>query len=532
MNSNFICFDTEDNSKELLMAGKSGFDKEVTQIAGITQSGKTYYSKGNVKGFLKWLLQRPEQFIYAHNVQYDLGNLFGDTIDALDIVTVGGRLIRAAWKNKIFLDTFNIWPMSAKKLGEKFGVKKLALDVYSKEYVFRDVEIIHAAMKFVWEITGYMGLQKCPATLGGLAVKVWRQWGGENVHDSHILSRQALYGGRVELFKAESESDSVCYTDINSLYPYVMTFDFPAELKETRKMLAHGITTVTIKLPETELALLPFRSVDGRIYYPYGKITGTWTNIELHHAEENGAKILKVHESIGTNDTIQPYKYFVDKLYNLRVNSTSEAEKLFYKLLMNNLYGRLSVSGKIGRSVYRTPESEKKGVPYGEKVHVEYSLPLSTETNWSHGSYVTAYGRIELFKAMQAIATKHLIYCDTDSTIFDWPRKKPLPFKCGDKLGQMKLVAWQSLCMTYAPKMYRTDDEYKAKGVPRQLAKQYIETGRAEFDLPFRLRESILFFDRQNVKKLSVWRKIIKIRHDNYDRKSLKKNRFFPLAIA
>src|SRR6266478_3704465 len=133
----FIVFDTEDTALELQQSGKSGFLKQVTQIAAKSREGDTFYNRGDVKGFLKWLSCRKETFFYAHNLQYDLGNLFGKELDKLDCTLVGGRLIRAVWGKKIFVDSFNIWPMAAKKLAIAFGLKKLDMDVHSKEYVFR-----------------------------------------------------------------------------------------------------------------------------------------------------------------------------------------------------------------------------------------------------------------------------------------------------------------------------------------------------------------------------------------------------------
>ena len=120
----FICFDTEDDSKELMEAGLSGFDKKVTQIAAIAGNGDDFYSAGDVNKFLTWLRKRPETRIYALNTQYDLGNLFGDTPDCLDVTMVGGRLIKAMWGQKAFVDVFNLYQMSVKKLGEKFGLAK------------------------------------------------------------------------------------------------------------------------------------------------------------------------------------------------------------------------------------------------------------------------------------------------------------------------------------------------------------------------------------------------------------------------
>lgn len=550
----WIVFDTEDDSKELLEAGKSGFDKRVTQIAAMTAEGKRYYNKGDVRDFLRWLRQQPERFIYAHNIQYDLGNLFGKELDVLDCTLVGGRMIKAVWGNKCFVDSFNLWPMALKKLALAFDTEKLETDSMATDtaYVWRDVEILHAAMMFAWQFTTMLGIKILPPTLGGLCVKIWKHWQGENCHDSLELSREALFGGRVELFKTCNESEYVCYTDVNSLYPAMLQRDFPGVLEDYETKLApHGIARVTVKVPQTELPLLPYRSQDGRITYPYGQFTGTWTMPELQELEQSGGKIIKVHQCYGTAEVSQPYREFTDRLYKARLASNSGAEKLFFKLLMNNLYGRLGTTGKIGRTVYRNERNEHDGVPFGEKVLVSYSMPLSEETNWSHAAYVTAYGRLELLKYLRKIGAANLIYCDTDSAIFDVPSpqfnlqfsQSPRPgaitcgttsigFATGTDLGAMKLESWETCCRTYAPKMYQAGNHWKAKGVPQRLAREFIEKGVVQYDLPFKYREAVAFFDRDNVKRLSVWRKVEKRAVSGYDRKKLLGKRFFPCKLS
>lgn len=218
---------------------------------------------------------------------------------------------------------------------------------------------------------------------------------------------------------------------------------------------------------------------------------------------------------------------------------------------MNNLYGRLGTSGVIGRTVHRDQRTEIEGVPFGEKVLVNYSMPLSEETNWSHAAHVTAYGRLELLKYIEQVE-QDLIYCDTDSVIFDSSNGK-IPFNTGRELGQMKVVErcskcgqefhienrcpgskpipfWDS-CHTYAPKLYQANNIHKAKGVPKRLAQTFIETGRAEFDLPFKYREAVRFYDRKNCRKLSIWRTVSKEMRSTYDRKILHGNRFFPCKV-
>ena len=170
---------------------------------------------------------------------------------------------------------------------------------------------------------------------------------------------------------------------------------------------------------------------------------------------------------------------------------------------------------------------------------LDLSLPLPPETNWSHAAYVASYGRIELYKYLKTVGAGAMIYCDTDSVIFDCPTEV-IPFETGTELGQMRLEAWISRCEVYAPKVYQADARYVAKGIPKRLAKDFIEREKVEFDTPFRYREAISYYDAKdkrglarwpNTHRLSVWRKVHRKLFRNYDRKQLTGNRFSPCKV-
>ena len=121
---------------------------------------------------------------------------------------------------------------------------------------------------------------------------------------------------------------------------------------------------------------------------------------------------------------------------------------------------------------------------------------------------------------MRKVPPENMVYCDTDSLFF-FAKNWKTPFPIGDKLGQMKLEDRGAKITTFAPKVYSIDDVVKAKGVPRRLAKQFVEQGYAEYDAPYKLREAITFYERGNTKKLSVWRKVRKEMRTKYAKKKL-----------
>jgi len=530
-----IVYDTEDDSAGLLAAGKSGFDKKVTNIAAISDTGKRFHNRGNPKEFLKWCHQQGGD-VWAFNAQYDLGNLCNKSdvhLYDFDLTLVKGRFIKARYQGINFYDVHNLSGAgsSVKTLGKAVGLEKLdsgKLGFDNKKYVFRDCEIPMRWLKFVGEKCEELGLEKIPATLGGLCTKAFKSLGNENWFDSSDESREALTGARVELFSGGG-SGRIAYVDINSLYPWAMTQNFPVCMEKLTKLEGYGIAKVDVEVPKMRVAPLPVKDEENRLIFPIGKFSGVWTIHEIRAAVAAGAKVTKTHWIYGSKQGRPFYRDYILTMYENRMKSESPAENLFWKLLMNNLYGRLAIGGVISRSLNLTEENKGTGLPYGTKILADYEMPLPEFTNYLHAAHVLSYGRIRLADFLRKIPADDLIYCDTDSIIF-FCRGNP-PFPINKALGDMKLEAWGKRCVPYLPKTYIFDKTYKAKGVPKSKAKDFILTGGAEYDLPFKLRESITFYDRDNSRKLSVWRKVEKIRAARYDRKKISGNFFLPKRV-
>lgn len=543
-----IVFDTEDDSAELLAAGKSGFDKRVIQIAAISDSGDTFHNRGNVKEFWDWLKETGEKSVWAFNAPYDIGNLCnspsqGMKLDQFDLTMVKGRFIKAKLDGISFFDVHNLSGAgsSVAKLGDAVGLKKLDGNFRSRKYVLRDCEIPMRWLKFVERQCLDAGIETIPATLGGLCVKMFSALDHHNWFEASDWSGAALKGGRVELFSAGGDGN-IIYVDINSLYPFCMTKQFPDCMENLNGSLkGFGVAECSVSVPKKlRVAPLPFHDPDGRMIFPVGNFSGVWTLHEIRAAQEMGVTVKKVKWSYGSPRGESYYKQYILEFYKRRLAAKNESEKLFYKLLLNNLYGRLAISGEVTRSLNLTAENCSAGIPYGRKILLSHKMPLPPFTNYLHAAHVLAYARLLLMDYLNKIPPESLIYCDTDSMIFFWPKNSPLPFPVNSDLGQMKLESIGTRCETYLPKTYHfaghdlkgdAVDQWKAKGVPKKHARTFIETGSAEFDLPFKLRESIRFFDAKNSRKLSVWRKVEKIRHAQYDRKRIVGNFYLPKIV-
>lgn len=545
--SPFTAFDTEDNSLELKYTAKEpNYNKVGLQYAGISFDNEKFCTSSKEK-FLQWIETSSDKIFYAHNLQYDLGNLFSDKLDELDIVMVGSRLIRVTWRGKEFRDSMNLYSMALKKVGEAFGLEKLEMNLQDDKYVYRDCEIVREAILFIYKFCIKNKMTKLSASLGGLCMKTYQSMNLKNCRLSDIEIRDCLYGGRVELF-SQGGKGNIFYTDVNSIYPWAMTLDFPDnKLKKVNHLDSKfGYAYVKVEVPAMPVAPLPWRlpyKTDeygkGSIFYPVGTFTGCYTFYELQNAMKHGVKIVKIIEAYGTDKGHKYYAPFILRFYKARLKAKTDCEKLLYKLLMNNLYGQLAMSGKIVKSqvmdnkFYKSEIKRKDGSirgVFGNKILVEKQFRLPDHVNILHGAYVTSYARVRLFDYLRQIEPKNLIYCDTDSMIF-FNESDQLPFKISSELGEMKLEAKSNFCEVSAPKCYRFGDKFVVKGVNRDKAKNFFETGMATVMQPFKMREAINFFDRGNTKKLSVWRAVTKKKITHYRKKTLNKGIYTPIIL-
>jgi hypothetical protein len=565
----FGVFDTEDDTREVLAAGKTGFDKRLTKIGAVTSAGDVYTNNGDVPAFLQWAEQTGITRWYAHNLAYDEGNLFGDEIDTICHKMVGSRLIRFQKNGFTFLDSFNLFPMKVAKIGESMGKEKLVMNIHDDRYVLRDCEIVHDAIANLARIVEPYGIKSLPATLGSVCVAVWKGMGGKNWRDDSLFSKAALYGGRTEIF-SPGGSGCIGWVDVNSLYPWAMTQRFPVSNDEHDDLVPYGIADVTVEIPKQPLAPLPVRARDGEIpgvgagavLFPTGKVRGTWVCAEIMAAVKyHGVKVLRVHKCMGSKRGDYYYRKFIETFYRKRIETDDPAMNLVYKLLLNNLFGQLGMDGVAQFTAQLDPAELEDGRAkgwdirgYGDAFLIERRMPLPKHVNYSHAAHVTAYGRLRLNHYCRMLPPENLIYTDTDSIFFFHDPAKPFPFKHGNKLGEMKIEGVGSRVRTIAPKMYEYVTEegeriLKTKGVPKDYADEFFREGKVYYDAPFKLRESILFFDkkvvldkkgreiwitqkRANGRKLSVWRKVKKTLRTSYQKKILVDGeRWMPLHL-
>lgn len=319
-------------------------------------------------------------------------------------------------------------------------------------------------------------VQSCP-TGAGVALKIFSQtFLKDTLYQSpekiQKIERLAYKGGRTEVFKKYFKSNEknkyLYYYDINSSYPFAMTFDMPDNYKKTvrfpKEIKFEGqyidnlidtnlyyAKTIYVGNNKNFIPNLLVRSDENDIIATQNSEWSYHWGIELREAISNGCD---VYSSQMIEYSIKPiFKDFAEYMYNerLKVKKTNPAKANFFKLVMNSLYGKLGQSVKTHNLlcsssveidiIASNPSFKIKDYQLiDEKVLLKYSSvdddASSIGSLVRFASYITAIARTNLSKIMRDCGHENIYYCDTDSI---FTTKKPSDIF----IDQSKLGFWK-----------------------------------------------------------------------------------------
>jgi hypothetical protein len=378
-------------------------------------------------------------------------------------------------------------------------------------YAVRRAEILY---RFVASLTDWMGQfgLTVKRTLGGNSVALWQHFDkgkAQNLKGRLVLdmARKAYHGGRCECFQVGDLEDIYTY-DISRHYAAVMLYDPMPDLHgltyvEKPKTLdlssLHGLIEATIDVASTAIPVLPAIGEDNQLYFPVGRIHGTWVIAELRAAIERGASIVSTDRIAYSRRYVNPFSTFIYVMGDLRSQWERENNPLtlWAKMLPNGLYGRLGVRE---RQTYRTYHRSQR--PLQEKdidgkdviwignmrfVISDYQIRMKSKLqNVLWAATITAYGRLRLLRHLEA-AGASLAYCDTDSIFATAPLQSEPP-----GVGALRDTCHFRRGTIVGPKLYRleagdTPDMVVARGIPKQLALEFMNMGRVEMPQPYSL---------------------------------------------
>lgn len=480
--------------------------------------GVIYGPRGFMKVIYSWQEFQQEfkhsryknKIVYAHNAEYDLSGVYGNIYRMDADAIFNGKFISCRNGVCSFADSFNLLPASVAKLGELLGLPKLDLGSEAHNglidgkwteyklshvckiedditYCVRDCRIVYDSLFKMFD-----GFEPS-YTIGALSLKIFRNKflkSTVKVSEHADLFFDATYGGRTEAFRI-GFTQAYVY-DINSAYPFAMwrnKFPNPSLLRVVNAVpLAQlpsyldnyeGMVTAKVYVsPKETLPVLPFRQ-DDRLIFPCGTFSGSWTFPELRHAlQYSETKVVEIQKIVYAPGIDSPFTPFIEHYWNERSKTKDEFERYYFKLFMNNLYGKLL---QRGRDDYRfcngTGEAKEymreKGIKHAELIEVVdgYFLRYESDRIFNHtiapwGSYVTAYVRCMLHDSMRK-DLRNLVYCDTDSRFST--RKLDLNDKnLGGWKREEKIVTKVRALKDY---VYLYYDEEKQKMMEAQMLK-------------------------------------------------------------
>lgn len=326
------------------------------------------------------------------------------------------------------------------------------------------------------------------------------------VETSYVHARRGYYGGRTQCFRPQA-ANGFRY-DINSAYPAALVCLYLpigpySETSDSRAIGnlwsadTTGIYTVNINVPEMHIPPLPVRG-KGRIYYPTGRVTGTWTSNELSYALTLGCNIVSFLHAMTWKESSPVMRDYCQRIWNLR-DSVGPKTPLgkWLKLLANNIYGKFAQHPEV-ENAYVVTQSDSialcpaaaqcmgiycardigcckhwcwrtcgRELPLdsGQLVRIQEAWRMGDNAHIHWAAFLTAHTRITLHRQLVDDGTggRTAVYCDTDSVYATVERRNWI----GDKLGEFKYEGpfFEFQCL--APKAYSYIDGETGEFVAR-----------------------------------------------------------------
>lgn len=332
-----------------------------------------------------------------------------------------------------------------------------------RTYNEQDCLILWTAISWLQDGLLQMGSELC-MTQASSAMRLYRRSYLDIDIKTHATinerARESYVGSRVEVQAPRCEH--AYYYDVNSSFPFAMTFPAPGSLRGGSPRLRTSgdelfLADVEIEVPEMYLPPIPWRHPkEKRVYFPTGRWRSWLMGVDVRLLEASGGKIHKVHRVLEfqAHETLAAYSR---DLYERRLKSTTEFEKMLYKLLLNSLYGKFG-ENPLKTAAYFNP-TDTEGLEMlmpgifarEERMDVEHEHVVVA-------SHITAFARRTLYKfdRMALDAGYKLFYNDTDSIVTTAP-PEVFGSAIGKELGQLKWEYEILNGMFVAPKIYLLD---------------------------------------------------------------------------
>jgi len=519
--THFLFFDTETSEVDL----GNGEKKEVLRLGWVcrvyrdkrrekkTEKWKEFKTKEEFWDFVEECVpERKKMWCFAHNIDFDFRVLEGFKVlhergwEIKTFVYDSKNIILSFRKGKktlLFLDTFNFFKGSVKKMGESIGLNKLEVDfnTVSEEelsrYCKRDVEIIKEFMMRFIDFIESNNLGTLQKTLASQAFSAFRHRFMR--HEIYIhnnvevieMERESYRGGRTEAFYiGRLPQDKYYKLDVNSMYPFVMRERlYPTKLIRFEKnpTLSGLMRALKRFFVIAHLRVRVNKPCVGikteRLIFPIGEFDCVLTSPEIELVLKHG-QILRVYK-YAIYEQHRIFVDYVDFFYSLKEKYAREgngAYKQISKLFLNSLYGKFGQKvrylEKIGECEHDDGYEVVIDLETGERttyrflngeIWVESKEYYESENSFvAIASAVTAYARCYLWSLIEKAGMENVFYTDTDSLIVNEEGYIRLSDLLDDyKLGYLKCEGVSEYVEIRNAKDYTFGEEVKRKGVKK-----------------------------------------------------------------
>jgi len=274
---------------------------------------------------------------------------------------------------------------------------------------------------------------------------------------------EAYCASRVEVIQHEMTDG--WYLDVNSSFPYAMTFPLPGEYLGASKRIptnddAIWFADVEIEQPAMALPPVPKR-IGGRLFFPSGSWRAWLSGVDVKLLEREGGRVKRCHEVMHFAP-FEDMKAYAEDIFAHRSATDDPFAREADKLLMNSLYGKCAEKEEksallINPAWCPITQEEQEESGMRELFPGAWIREHSVKVAHRHvpiSAYITAIARQTLYDYMKASSEVH--YCDTDgfSTL-------DLPVKPGKELGALKVEKRLKRGRFYTSKLYDLDAEVR-----------------------------------------------------------------------
>jgi len=453
-------------------------------------------------------------WVFAHNLGFDAAvsdafNILPGLGWELTRLHMGDSLTRADWSNgnrrMILIDTLSYFPKALQSIAETMGMDKPSLpesDAESDAWAHRcreDVRILKAAMDTLigwWRENGCGNFQP---TGSGLAWSMWRHKFMPHKVKCHAdpetlaAERESIYMGRCEaLIKGKRLKGPWVQWDMHAAYCRIAARSLlPVRLAEsTRQILpsrrAHVhenrrvLYDVTVA---TEVPVLPWQDKVG-ICWPVGEFRTLIWDCEYDLAVEVGAKLTVHHVWLyDAAPALAEWGEWTLSAMEAGDDQFPGPVPIWVKHQSRALIGKFATTVPTWVEWGATPDlvpdtQEAINADTGHRGHLftlggaVYSTEgreLGHDAFPALTSWVTAQGRVRLWRALAACPEGSVAYCDTDGLWVSKAGSEAMVAHAEANPGHGWRVKDESRHLTiYGPRQIVTDSDHAVAGVPKR----------------------------------------------------------------